>query len=96
VDGIKPVKTHSPYQPIEDDSERRGKVDALPRQKEAQMGRRAIWMDLPVVIDYSAGGGNILIEQVTPPTLADVDAYIKINTDEINDALLEDWRERKL
>jgi hypothetical protein len=58
--------------------------------------RSVKWIELPVIIDYTADGGDIIIEQVTRPTDADVDAYIKINGNEINEHLLEDYREQTL
>jgi hypothetical protein len=58
--------------------------------------RSVKWIELPVIFDYSADGGDIIIEQVTRPTDADVSAYIAINQNEINEHLLEDYRESKI
>jgi hypothetical protein len=58
--------------------------------------RSVKWVELPIIIDYTADGGDIIIEQVTRPTDADVSAYIAINNNEINEHLLEDYRESSL
>ena len=57
-------------------------------------GRRAIWLELPVIFDYSIDGGDVLIENVTGPTMADIDVKIERERGDINRDLLEDFREQ--
>jgi flagellar biosynthesis/type III secretory pathway protein FliH len=58
------------------------------------VNRKAEWLDLPVIFDYSVDGGSVIIEDVTGPTMADIDARIEKERERINESLLEDSRER--
>jgi hypothetical protein len=58
--------------------------------------RSVKWIDLPVIFSHSPEDGRVVIDQITLPTMADVDAYIKVRGDELNRDLLEDWNEQTL
>jgi hypothetical protein len=58
--------------------------------------RSVKWIDLPVIFNHRPEDGKVVIDEVTLPTMADVDAYIKVRGDELNRDLLEDWNEQTL